>query len=84
MASLQVGISATPAAIAALVHAYFAAGQGITAIGMIEGTANTLSLQPFNQQYIEPDVKHGVDGLPSNCLTFHSTCCLEKFCDDRV
>lgn len=61
MASL--GVSATPAVVAALVHAYFAAGQGNTAIRMIEGMQRTISFQPLIND-VEPDVEHGIDGLP--------------------
>lgn len=57
MASL--GVSTTPAAIAALVHAYFAAGQGNTAIRIIEGMQCALSFQPLIKG-AEPEV----DGLP--------------------
>ncbi|KAF8807509.1 hypothetical protein BYT27DRAFT_7138478 [Phlegmacium glaucopus] len=60
---VSLGVSATQAAIAALVHAYFAAGQGNTAIRMIEGMQSTLSFQPLISD-IEPDVEHGIDGLP--------------------
>jgi pentatricopeptide repeat protein len=69
----SLGISPTPAVIAALVHAYFAAGQGNTAIRIIEGMQRTLSFQPLIKD-VEPDVTHGVDdelpfklfGIPLN------------------
>lgn len=61
MASL--GVSATPAIMAALVHAYFAAGQGNTAIRMIERLQHTLSFQPLIKD-AELDDQHGADGLP--------------------
>lgn len=60
---VSLGVSATPAIVAALVHAYFAAGQGDTAIRMVERMQHALSFQPLIKD-LEPDVKHGVDGLP--------------------
>lgn len=61
MASL--GVSATPAVVAALVHAYFTAGRGNMAIRMIEGMQHALSFQPLIND-VEPDLEHGADGLP--------------------
>ena len=55
----SIGVLATPAVIAALVHAYFAAGQGNTAIRMVERMQHTLSFQPLIKD-VEHDVAHGV------------------------
>lgn len=60
----SLGVSATPAVIAALVHAYFAAGQGNTAIRLVEGMQqHTLSFQRLMNE-VKTDVKHRVIGLP--------------------